>query len=320
MMRRNGLLLTALAVLITVTGCRTATSPEVTDEWWDASAAELLEWTADDPAFEQIMALEGSGLTVRDGILYAVSEKYARLLRIDSETLEVEVDRLDVPIHTELEGITLAGDEAFMCDEAHAAVYRVALDAIGRGGDAPVTELSIVGAEIEGGKEGLEGLTAVDGRSDLFYLLLERSGNEATGCRSTIFPLRRVGDEMVVRGDPLIAELEDCNWRLTGLFWWKGRLLGLKTRYPGPQRYEVVVVDPETGELTKVLDATDLLVAVPDDGWTNNVEGIAVDDEGALWLLGDNAVTGVIDDPAPPRARQKTLLVKLPPTAAAPLR
>ncbi|MBD3853834.1 MAG: hypothetical protein IFJ96_03555 [Acidobacteria bacterium] len=53
------------------------------------------------------------------------------------------------------------------------------------------------------------------------------------------------------------------------------------------------------------------------EGWSNNVEAIAVTGDGALWLVSDNAVTGIIDDDLPPPAESRTLLLRIPPTAAA---
>jgi hypothetical protein len=37
--------------------------------------------------------------------------------------------------------------------------------------------------------------------------------------------------------------------------------------------------------------------------------------DGSLWLVADNAVTGIVDDSLPPRANQKTLLLRIPPAA-----
>jgi hypothetical protein len=67
-----------------------------------------------------------------------------------------------------------------------------------------------------------------------------------------------------------------------------------------------------TGSTVLVQDLTDYLRSVRDDGWGNNVEGIAVDADGALWLIGDNAVTGVIDDPYPPETDERALLLRIP--------
>ncbi len=167
------------------------------------------------------------------------------------------------------------------------------------------------GIEVSGGKVGLEGITAMNDGSGRIYLLLERSGDEANGCFSTVFPMRRTDDRLEVFGPPLHIGLEDCNWRLAALQWWKGWLVGLKTRYPGEQ-YEVVVIETATGELTKVLDLTDFLVGVRAEGWGNNVEGLTITPDGALWLLSDNAVSGVIDDATPPIGKAMTLLMRIP--------
>jgi len=115
----------------------------------------------------------------------------------------------------------------------------------------------------------------------------------------------------VVEAEPLEIPLEDCAWRLTGLAWWRGRLLALKTQYPG-ERYEVVMIDLVSGNCRVVLEMTELLRSLEREGWSNNVEGIAVASDGALWLVADNAVTGVIDDPLPKPTDSRTLLLRIP--------
>jgi hypothetical protein len=242
--------------------------------------------------------------------MVAPSEKYARLLFFN-EALEVRVVDLGVPIHTELEGVAWHSGSVYMCDEAHAAVYRVDLsDATRLVSKLAAIELSIEGIDVVGGKIGVEGIeVSLDGR--YVFLLLERSGSPETGCVSRLWLLRIDGDDLVAEGTPFDIVLEDCNWRLTGLAWMDGELLGLKTQYPG-ERYEVVSIDRILGEVEVVQDLTDYLRGVRADGWGNNVEGIAVDAHGALWLIGDNAVTGIIDEPYPPRTDERALLVRIP--------
>ncbi len=67
-----------------------------------------------------------------------------------------------------------------------------------------------------------------------------------------------------------------------------------------------------SGEIELVQDLTEYLRGVRAAGWGNNVEGIAIDQDGALWLIGDNAVSGVIDDPYPPETDERALLVRIP--------
>jgi hypothetical protein len=55
-----------------------------------------------------------------------------------------------------------------------------------------------------------------------------------------------------------------------------------------------------------------LLRSLEARGWSNNVEGLAISPDGALWLVADNAVTGVIDDPLPPWIDVRTLLLRIP--------
>jgi len=113
------------------------------------------------------------------------------------------------------------------------------------------------------------------------------------------------------RRDSFVIELEDCNWRLTALEYEGGRLLALKTRYPG-EEYELITVDPVTGEWSRVLGLTELARGLEKQGWGNNLEGVAVTDAGDLYMVSDNAVTGVARTSAPPPGDERTLLLRLP--------
>jgi hypothetical protein len=310
----------AVLAMAVVAGCRSTTAPRPDEHHplWDLERAEILEWRADHPAFQQDFALEASGLAASEHDLYIASEKYARILRLPTDALnDARAVPIAVPVHSELEGVAWTAEALYLCDEAHAAVYEVPLRAEDglREDDAasplPAVQLPIVGPALLGGKIGLEGI-AVDPVSRRIWLLLERSGAPETGCVSTIFPLRRRGATLVEDGAPLEIPLADCNWRLTGLELWQEELLALKTQFPG-ERYEVVAIDPDTGSTRTVLEMTDLLRSVRREGWHNNVEGIAVTADGALWLVSDNDWTGVIDDPIPGRASEKTLLMRVPP-------
>ena len=301
-------------------GCRTTVpKTEMPPLAWDVDRAETIHWHASDAAFGQDFAIEASGLAASAGHLYVPSEKYSRILDIDqSADPEARVIRLAVPRHSELEGIAVGDGLLLLCDEAHAAVYQISIaDKDLQAGSAAsepwnVQPLPFADLDVEGGKIGFEGIEIGpdDGR---MYVLLERSGSEATGCVSRIYRVRRVGDKLVADLDPLEVELADCAWRLTGLAWWKGRLLALRTQFPG-ERYEVVAIDLTTGAAEVVLELTEVLRSLAKNGWSNNVEGLAVSDDGSLWLVADNAVTGVIDDPLPPPTDDATLLLRIPPT------
>lgn len=308
----------AVGILGSLSGCRSA-PPESSQALpiWDVDRAEAITWHSDDPHFEQEFALEASGLAVSEDYLYVSSEKYSRLLLVENGgDFRVRVVPLEVPRHAELEGVALTRDGLAMCDEAHAAVYRIPVadeaDLIGEGQAEPLQaeKHPMVGVGVRGGKIGFEGIE-VDPEVGTVYLLLERSGDETVGCVSKIYPLHPENDQLLSRTRPLEIALEDCAWRLTGLAWWKGTLLALKTQFPG-ERYEIVTVDLKSGDINVVLDLTELLRGLETEGWSNNVEGIAVAPDGALWLVADNAVTGVIDDPFPPPTDHRTLLLRLP--------
>jgi hypothetical protein len=301
-----------LVIVIGVAAGGCATTTAAPDGPWDVSRAEILTWNPDDDNFTQDRALETSGLARTDDAIVAPAEKYARLLFFDAE-LDARVVEIGVPRHAELEGIAWHDGSLYLCDEAHAAVYRVDL---GEGTSGvprlAAIELRLEGVEVVGGKIGVEGIE-VSHDGNHIHLLLERSGEPATGCVSRLWLLRIEPDRLVGEGAPIDLPLDDCNWRITGLAWSGDRLLGLLTQYPG-SRYRIVDIDRAGGTTSTVQDLTDFLRGVRDDGWGNNVEGIAIDDDGALWLIGDNAVTGVIDDPYPPPTDEKALLVRIPMT------
>jgi len=310
-----------LPAVVAGLGCRSAAVPEDHEPPWDVARAEVIRWQPDDPSFGQEFALEASGLAVSAHLLYVSSEKYARLLVIDLEgEAQTRVRRLEVPRRSELEAVAVIADGMLLCDEAHATVYEVTIGDDARSAadldPEPLVarELPLDGVDVEGGKIGFEGIE-VDRDGGAVYLLLERSETDVGGCVSQIYRLRRKGERLTADRGPLNVALPDCTWRLTGLAWWGKQMIALKTQYPG-ERYEVVTVDLTTGAAQVVLDVTEVLRALEKEGWSNNVEGIAVTGDGALWLVSDNAVTGIIDDPLPPPAESRTLLLRIPPTEA----
>ena len=306
------------ALLMPVLGCRSVTGPKPeTAPPWDIARAQVVRWQADDPYFAQDFAIEASGLAASNRFLWVTSEKYGVLLLIDlQERPYVKTVHVGVPKHAELEGVALVDGGLLLCDEAHAAVYEVPVIDEQQiflsppEQPLPAEALSLEGVAVRGGKIGFEGIE-VDENNGAVYLLLERSGAEETGCVSRIWNLHRTNGALRSDGGPLDVQLDDCTWRLTGLAWWEGGLIALRTQFPG-MRYEVVTVDRQTGETGVLLDPTELLRLLAREGWSNNVEGIAVGGDGALWLVADNAVTGVINEPRPPPGDSRTLLLRIP--------
>jgi len=309
-----------IAALVVASGC-TSSGREVQPEelvhaqaGWDPGAAEVIEWQSSSPEFGQGRALEASGLTSTADHLYVVSEKYATLIQLDvAAGYRAEPIPLAVPEGSELEGVAFHRGALYICDEALAAVYKVVLDdeaaLADRDAALPAAPLTLEGITVRGSKIGLEGV-AVDPRGRL-YLLLERTGSEAEGCESVIYQMDIEERSLRAVNQPFLIELEDCNWRLTALEFKSGRLLALKTRYPG-EEYEVIAVDPVTGEWSIVLELTELARGPEKQGWGNNPEGLAVTDAGDLYMISDNAVTDVARTPLPPLGDERTLLLRLP--------
>ena len=284
---------------------------------WELGKAELLEWKVDEVGFDQNSELEASGLAFIGDVLLVASEKYGSLVVVEPNAdLRARVIRIDVPRYSELEGVAVADDVLFLCDEAHAAVYRVDLDRA-----APLEEmapntlleaspLELEGIDVIGAKIGFEGIEVSLDREHV-YLVLERSLIAEDVCVSPIYTLRIEDDRLVRDDDPLEIDLEDCNWRLTDLAWHEGRLLALKTRFPG-ERYHLIEIDLEQGLSRLLLDMTVPMVHLGTLGWDNNIEGMAIAEDGSLWLVSDNSVSTVIDDPVPPAASKRTILMRIP--------
>lgn len=315
MMRRWMVL--ALLVIPGV-GCRSATGLEKrTPPPWNLARAQVVKWRADEAFFAQEFAIEASGLAASHRFLWVPSEKYGGLLLVElTKHALVKTVRVGVPRYAELEGVALVDGGVLLCDEAHAAVYEISVESERDLFESPPLEplpavaLTLEGVSVVGGKIGFEGIEVDD--DGVVYLLLERSGSEETGCVSRIWDLHRSNGSLRANGDPIDVPLANCSWRLTGLAWWKGELIALRTQFPG-SRYQVVTVDLETGATEVLLNPTGLLRLLAREGWSNNVEGIAVSGDGSLWLVADNAVTGVIDETVPPPGDSSTLLLRIPP-------
>ena len=280
---------------------------------WDPARAEVLQWQADDVAFAQDRALEASGLALSSRYLYVVAEKYASVLQLDPEAgWSARVLPLAVAPGSELEGVAVRGTSLWFCDEAHAAVYRAELGEgeLAAGTPLPVRRLELEGVMRRAGKIGFEGLVvAPDGVS--VYLLLERRGVAMTGCSSLVYRLRAETGRLTAVGTPIEIELEDCTWRLTALDLWRGRLLALKTRYPG-EEYLVIEIDPQSGRWWPTCDLTEMARGLAAEGWSNNLEGMALSESGDLFLVSDNAVTWDAAPGGPPQARERTLFLRVP--------
>lgn len=313
--RRVGAIVALTVVMLA--GCHSTALRRGADRPWDLDRAQLMFWFADQPAFDQTFEIEASSLAASGELLIVAAEKYGSLVVIDRAAgHRARVVRLAVPRFSELEGLAVYRNTLYLCDEAHAAAYAVEVEDLRRlaampvGATLPVHPLPLEGVSVVGGKIGFEGIE-IDPGGDRAYLMLERTGSHDTGCLSQIFDLRIEGDRLVREGDPLEVKLEDCYWRLTDLAWWGDRLLALKTQFPG-ERYEVIEIDLSTGRHRVLLDLTRMMVRLGMYGWSNNIEGLAIDDDDTMWLVSDNSVTITVDDPLPPPARDRTLLVRIP--------
>ncbi len=303
MKRRYTLLLSLM--LISVAACRSMGPQQRSLPQWDLSQANFLQWKADDPGFEQDRAIEASGMAADGSGFVIASEKYDHLLRLNPRTLELSTEKINLPRFSELEGITVNREHGLLIsDEAHGEIFVI-------DGKNPPRPIDLGPLGIRGGKDGIEGIAATNDGSGRVFLLLERSRLAPGECVSTIFRLRWDRDQLLPSEQPLILPLEDCNWRLSALEYFRGHLLALKTRFPGP-RYELISVDVESGRSTLLLDLDEVINRAEAEGWHSNIEGMALGADGALWIVSDNAMTRRAESEIPPEARRRTLLLKIP--------
>jgi uncharacterized protein YjiK len=307
-----------MVAVIFVGACRTTESEPapLIESPWNLAAAEDLTWAADDAPFSQDHAIEASGLTSSGRFLYATSEKYGAVLQIDTEAgYSARVVRLAVPPRTELEGVAYANGTLYLCDEAAASVFTAKIeDEQQLAGGAVRQPLAVtrleLGVEVAKGKVGIEGV-AVDHRGSRLYLALERKESSVGTCSSLIFRLRIDGNQLLQDKEPIELPLPGCDWRLTALELHQGRLLTLKTRYPDKD-YWIVEIDPESGEWRDLVRLRDLAAQMHNAGYGDNLEGMAVTAGGELYMVSDNAMTGIIEDQLPELAEEKTLLLRIP--------
>ena len=129
-----------------------------------------------------------------------------------------------------------------LCDEAHAAVYEVSIiennsfRSLRRHRRCRLRP-SLGGVCVRGGKIGFEGIEVDEKRAPFTFC----SSGAAPKIRLRVTDLGTPPESQAParRGDLVEVQLEDCTWRLTGLAWWKGRMIALRTKFPG-MRYEVV--------------------------------------------------------------------------------
>lgn len=307
-MKRNPTLraLISLSLLIASAACHSTLPGNTKLPQWDLSKAQFLQWKADRPDYEQDHAIEASGMAADGPFLWIASEKYDHLLRVDTRTLDASTTPIDLPEYSEVEGITVdAKHGILMSDEAHATIWRIH-------GDHHPAAIDLSTQGIQGGKDGIEGIAATNDGSHRVFLLLERSRIAPERCVSKIFPFRWDADQLISSGEPIVLPLEDCNWRLSALEYFRGHLLGLKTRFPGTQHYRLISIDPESGNETVLLDLDELMTQAEMKGRHTNIEGFALEADGSLWIVSDNAMTRRRPSERPPEARLKTLLLEIP--------
>jgi uncharacterized protein YjiK len=318
-MRWSALALIIVAVMI-FGACRTTESEREpalpVGSLWNLAAAEDIDWQADDSHFSQRHSIEASGLTSSGRYLYATSEKYGAVLQIDTEAgYSARVVPLAVPPRTELEGVAYADGTLYLCDEAAASVFAVRIEDEQQLASEPVqqplaaTSLEL-GIDVEKGKVGIEGV-AVESEGSRLYLALERRKSRDGTCSSLIFRLRIDDNRLLQDREPIELPLPGCDWRLTALELHQGRLLTLKTRYPDKD-YWIVEIDPESGEWRDLVRLRELAAQMHDAGYGDNLEGMAVTAGGELYMVSDNAMTGIIEDQLPELAKEKTLLLRIP--------
>lgn len=258
-----------------------------------------------------------SGMKYFNGSLFLVSERCPEifLLNPQSNTITGTIN-LQVPQEFEMEGITSYQDKLYTVSENIAAVYEVNSQT----GMMKQMETSIpLPAKSKDGN-GMEGIAANE-RNNKFYLLRERNMDKT---KAQIYTFNIVpGNEnnsLSLKYESMIElPLESEQWRYSDICYdsANSRVICLKSHSKGKLRQlyiESVEID-EGGNLsieTLKNIPTDNLTLVAAEykakGYSTNLEGITVDNDGNIFIVSDNT-SGKAKCDLP--AKEKTILLQL---------
>lgn len=258
-----------------------------------------------------------SGMKYLNGNLCLVSERCPVIFLVNPQTKAITgTINLQVPQEFELEGITSYKDKLYMVSENIAALYEVN----SKTGEVKQIETSRpLPAKTKHG-DGIEGIAANE-KNNKFYLLRERT-EDRTKAQIYTYNIKQADENSSITLDDesmIEIPLEDEQWRYSDICYdsANSRLICLKSHSKGRLRQlyiESIAID-ESGNLsaeTLKNIPTDNLTLVAAEykamGYSTNLEGVTVDNDGNIFIVSDNT-SGKAKCDLP--AKEKTILLQL---------
>ncbi len=258
-----------------------------------------------------------SGMKFYNGQLYFVSERCPSIFVFDPVKAVISnTITLQVPANFEMEGMTSYKDKLYLVSENIAAVYEVTITT----GAVKIIQTSIALPEKSKDGDGMEGIAANE-KNNKFYLLRERNEDMS---KSQLFTFSiEPGNEtspFVLKYESMIElPLENRQWRYSDICIDSATstLLCLKSYSKGKFRQqflESIEIDTtgkllvETLKNIPVENFTDVSNSYKTQRFSMNLEGITIDNNGAIYIVSDNT-SGKASCEL--EAKEKTILLQL---------
>jgi uncharacterized protein YjiK len=258
-----------------------------------------------------------SGTKYLDGKLYFASERCPMILVMDPDSNHaISSIPLSVPNEFEMEGMTSYRNKLYLVSENAVAIYEADLN----NGSARKIETSIPLPPKSKDGDGMEGIAANE-TDNKFYLLRERN-EDMTQSQIYTFSIEPGSEDnsFSLKYESMTElPLQTPQWRYSDICYDQenDRLLCLKSFSKGKlrQQYlESVDIDKKGNLLAGTLKNvpvekfSDISNQYKDQGYSMNLEGITIDQDGNIYVVSDNT-SGKAQCDLP--AKEKTILLQL---------
>ena len=215
----------------------------------------------------------------------------------------------------EMEGLTSYHNKLYLVSENLVAIYE--LDPLSQTSRTIPTSISLPPKSKSG--DGMEGIAANENH-DRFYLLRERNENMTS---AEIFSFRVISEGTGIAKleyeNKIELPLQNADWRYSDICYDKlnNQLLCLKSYSKGKTRQqfiETINIDEKGNLLTATLKSlavenfSSISNQFKDQRYSMNLEGIAIDETGNIYVVSDNT-SGKADCDRP--SKEKTILLKI---------